>query len=114
MTGRNDWIASHPEAINRFLRSLVQAEQYSINHPAETKTIVQKRTDHDGAYMATVWPKHQVSLSLDQSLVFAMEDESRWMISNNLTSAKKIPDFRNYIYTKGLEEVNPEAVNIIG
>jgi NitT/TauT family transport system substrate-binding protein len=46
------------------------------------------------------------------SLVTAMEDEGRWMIKNNLTSAEKIPDFRNYIYTKGLEEVKPEAVNI--
>jgi hypothetical protein len=42
-----------------------------------------------------------------------MEDEGRWMINNNLTSAKNIPDYRDYIYTKGLEEVMPESVNII-
>jgi NitT/TauT family transport system substrate-binding protein len=113
MAGRNDWIYSHPEAINRFLKSIDQAEDYSINHQAETKAIVQKRTNHDDAYMATVWPKHRVSLSLDQSLVTAMEDEGRWMIKNNLTSAKKIPDFQDYIYTKGLEEVKPGSVNII-
>ncbi len=112
MAGRNDWIYSHPEAINRFLKSIDQAEDYSINHPDETKAIVQKRTNHDDAYMATVWPKHRVSLSLDQSLVTAMEDEGRWMIKNNLTTEKTIPDFRNYIYTKGLEEVKPDSVNI--
>jgi hypothetical protein len=43
-----------------------------------------------------------------------MEDEGRWMINNNLTSEKTIPDFRDYIYLKGLDEVKPEAVNIIG
>ena len=43
-----------------------------------------------------------------------MEDEGRWMIDNNLTSEKTIPDFRGYIYTKGLEEVKPESLNIIG
>jgi hypothetical protein len=43
-----------------------------------------------------------------------MEDEGRWMIANNLTAEKTIPDFRNYIYTKGLEVVKPDAVNIIG
>lgn len=36
------------------------------------------------------------------------------MIKNNLTSEKAIPDFRDYIYTKGLMEVNQESVNVIG
>jgi hypothetical protein len=43
-----------------------------------------------------------------------MEDEGRWMIKNNLTSEKTIPNFRDYIYAKGLVDVNPEAVNVIG
>ena len=60
MACRNDWIDSHPEAINRLLKSLAQAEEYSINHPAEAKAIVQKRLNHDDAYMATVWPNHRV------------------------------------------------------
>jgi hypothetical protein len=46
------------------------------------------------------------------SLVTAMEDEARWMIINNLTSERTMPNFRDYIYTKGLKEVKPESVNI--
>jgi hypothetical protein len=42
-----------------------------------------------------------------------MEDEGRWMINNNLTTKKTIPNFRNYIYLKGLDAVKPEAMNII-
>jgi hypothetical protein len=34
------------------------------------------------------------------------------MINNNLTSERAMPNFRDYIYTKGLEEVKPESVNI--
>jgi hypothetical protein len=34
------------------------------------------------------------------------------MIKNNLTAEKTIPYFLDYIYTKGLEEIKPEAVNI--
>jgi NitT/TauT family transport system substrate-binding protein len=59
-------------------------------------------------------PDHQFALSLDQSLVLAMEDEGRWMINNNLTNAEKLPDFRNYIYPEGLMQVKPDAVNVIG
>ena len=112
MTCRDDWAANHPETINKLLKSLVQAEQYSINHPDEAKAIVQKRLNYTDEYMATVWPNHRFTLSLDQSLLIAMNDEGRWMIKNNLTAEKTLPYFRDYIYTEGLEEIKPEAVNI--
>ena len=35
------------------------------------------------------------------------------MIKNNLTTEKTIPNFRDYIYTKVLEKIKPESVNII-
>ncbi len=111
-TCRSDWAASHPEQINRFLKSLAQAEEYTINHPAEAKSILQKRSNCTDAHIGRVWPEHQFSLTLDQSLLIAMNDEARWMINNNLTSKKTMPYFKDYIYTKGLEEVKPEAVNI--
>jgi NitT/TauT family transport system substrate-binding protein len=60
-----------------------------------------------------VWPQYTRSLSLDQPLITAMEDETRWMISNNLTTEKQVPDFLNYIYEDGLKAVKPEAVKII-
>ena len=111
---RNDWIKQHPDLVRRVLNSLAEADGYIVQHPAEAKAILQKRYHYDDEYIERVWPENQFSLSLDQSLITAMEDEGRWMIANNLTTEKTIPDFRDYIYTKGLEEVKPEAVNIIG
>lgn len=114
ISGRRDWIASHQKTVNRLLKSLAQAEQYAIDHPAEAMAIVQKRLNYSDTYMATVPSQHQYALTLDQSMILAMEDEGRWMINNNLTIERAIPDYRDYIYTKGLEEVMPEAVKIIG
>jgi ABC-type nitrate/sulfonate/bicarbonate transport system substrate-binding protein len=110
---RDDWAAQHPELIKRFLKSLDQSVDYTVDHPDEAEAIVQKRLQLDDAYLASVWPGQHFSLTLDQAMVLAMEDEGRWMIKNNLTAEKEIPDFRKYIYTKGLEEIKPEAVNII-
>jgi NitT/TauT family transport system substrate-binding protein len=42
-----------------------------------------------------------------------MEDEARWMINNNLTTEKTVPDFLDYIYIDGLESIKPGSVNII-
>lgn len=114
MVCKNGWIAGQPDTIDKVLKSLGQAEEYTIEHPGEAKAILQKRLHLDEAYVATVWPNHQFSLTLDQSLIAAMEDEGRWMINNNLTAQKTIPNFRKYIYTKGLQEVKLESVNILG
>jgi NitT/TauT family transport system substrate-binding protein len=113
LTCRNDWAASHPETINRFLKSITQAEEYAITHPAEAKKIIQKWMNYTDATMGAVWPDHEYSLTLDQSLVTAMEDEGRWMIANNLTNETTIPDFMGYIDKNGLRTIKPEAVNIL-
>jgi NitT/TauT family transport system substrate-binding protein len=63
--------------------------------------------------MDTVWQQNQFTLSLDQSLVLAMEDEARWMIKNNLTTERQVPNFLDYIHEDGLKAVKPELVNII-
>ena len=65
------------------------------------------------ASVDNIWKEHQFPLSLDQALILAMGDEARWMIKNNLTKEKQVPDFMNYIYVDGLKAVRPEAVNII-
>jgi NitT/TauT family transport system substrate-binding protein len=107
------WASEHPELVKRFLNSLVQAESYSIRNPEQTRIIIQNKLNHSETYMAAIWPEHQFSLTLDQGLMAAMEDETRWMIENNLTTEKQAPDFLDYIYMDGLEAVKPDAVNII-
>jgi len=113
LVGRNEWLTRHQNLVKQLLKSLMQAEEYVVQHPSEAMTILKKRYQHDDAYVARVWKEHLFSLSLDQSLITAMEDEGRWMIKNNLTSGKAIPDFLKYIYIDGLQAVKPEAVNII-
>jgi NitT/TauT family transport system substrate-binding protein len=113
ISSTEEWITKHPELVRRLLKSLAQAEEYVIRNPAEAKAIVQRRLNLEASYMETVWSQNQFSLSLDQSLVTAMEDEARWMISNQMTTEKRVPDFLNYIYEDGLKAIKPEAVNII-
>jgi NitT/TauT family transport system substrate-binding protein len=110
---RNDWITQHPELVTRFLKSLAQAEAYVDIHPAQAESIIRNRINATDAYMAEIWPNHTFSLSLDQSLVATLENEARWIISNNLTNQTAVPDFLNYIYLQGLMSVKPESVNII-
>ena len=110
----NDWIMNHPELVTKFLRSLSQAEDFVINHPAEAKAILKNQLNLTDAYMVKAWSENDFSLSLDQSLLLAMQDEAQWLISNHLTNATTVPNFINYVYEDGLKSVKPSAVNIIG
>ncbi|WP_230742209.1 ABC transporter substrate-binding protein [Methanooceanicella nereidis] len=110
---RQDWAGQHPDMINRFLKSIDQAATYTVYHPEQAKAIARKRLPADDVYLETIWSNTQFSLSLDQSLITAMEDEGRWMIKNNLTDEKTIPDYRYYLYREGLDQIKPESVNLI-
>ena len=41
------------------------------------------------------------------------KDEARWMIGNNSTLEKQVPNFIDYIHEDELKLVKPEAVKII-
>ena len=110
----DEWIMSHPEIVNRFLKSLFQAEDFIINHPADAKAIVKNQLNLTDAYIGKVWSQNQFSLSLDQSLLLTMQDEAIWLISNHLTNTTTVPNFITYVYEDGLKSVKPGAVNIIG
>jgi len=107
-----DWLSRNSDRVQRFLKALASAEKNLIEHPDEARNIVRNRLNLDEVYISRVWSQHQFGLSLDLSLILAMNDEARWMIDNGLTSEKTIPDFREYIYLDGLKAVKPEAVNI--
>lgn len=113
LVSTSEWIKNHPETIKRLIKALAQAETYVSSHKNEAKAIVRERMNFDDVYMEILWQRYQFALSLEQSIIPAMEDEARWMIRNGLTTEKTVPNFTDYIYEDGLKAVKPEAVNII-
>jgi len=113
ISASSDWLVRNREIVIRFLKALMKSEDYLIRNTEAARSIIQKRLNYDDASMDILWSESLFSISLDQSLIAAMEDEARWMIKNNLTSEKQVPDFVNYIYVDGLKAVKPEALNII-
>lgn len=110
---RNDWIQQNPALLQRFLDALKQSENYIISHPTEAKAILQQNYTSSNEYVNSEWSDYQFALSLNESLIAAMENEARWTISNNLTTSTQVPNFLNYIYTGGLKVIEPDSVNII-
>ncbi len=94
-------MAQHPDIINRFLKAIDEATTYTINHPSESKAILEKRLNANDTFVNNVWNQTQYELSLDESQIMAMEDEGHWTMSNNLTGEKVNPNYRKYFYLNG-------------
>jgi ABC-type nitrate/sulfonate/bicarbonate transport system substrate-binding protein len=111
---KQDWAISNPDLAARFLKSIVQAENFNIIHRDQAIAIVARDLNYTNSYVESVWPNYQFTVTLDQSFIVLMQDEARWLISNNLTNTTTTPNFTNYVYPDGLKSVKPDAVNIIG
>jgi NitT/TauT family transport system substrate-binding protein len=95
------------------LRALVRAEEFVRANPAEAQKIVADFSGIDINIVRDIWAYTSFTVSLDQALILALEDESRWAIKGGLTAAKAIPNYLDFIYFDGLKSVRPEAVRIL-
>ena len=109
---KKDWIDRNPEAAKRFLRSTVEAEEYSRDNSEEAKEFVKNRFGYEPDYIDYSWPKQKFTVILTQSMILAFEDMARWRIYSGLSSGD-IPNYLNYIYIDALEEIKPDAVTVI-
>lgn len=109
-----NWAPNNQKTISRFIKALAAAEDYSNRNAEQAKLIVGKDLGMDGKMTASVWSRDLFALSIDQSLLNAMELEARWLLSNNLTTATKVPNFLENIDSTSLKAVKPEAVNLVG
>ena len=108
-----DWLDSNHGAVSSFLEGLADAENLLGEHPAQAQGIVARRLGYSGTYLASVWPLHRFSITLDFSLVAAMEDEARWVADHHLASAGQDLDFGDLVYRDGLAGIRPEGVNLM-
>jgi ABC-type nitrate/sulfonate/bicarbonate transport system substrate-binding protein len=107
------YIHKNPARINKMLRALIKAEEFVVRNPAEAQKIVAEFRKMDRTLLSNMWEGNTFSVTLDQSLLFALEDESRWAIKSGLTGKTNIPNYLDYIYLDGLTSVKPKAVRIV-
>jgi len=60
------------------------------------------------------WQDYSFAAVLNQSLILNLEDQARWMVRGEAGSARLGPNFLDFIYTDGLQVVQPDAVRIAG
>jgi ABC-type nitrate/sulfonate/bicarbonate transport system substrate-binding protein len=108
-----EFIRKNPGKVQKMLRALIKAESFVRNNPAEAQKAVADFSGMELSMVRDIWADTSFAVTLDQPLLIAMEDESRWAINNGLTKARKVPNYLGFIYLDGLKSVKPEAVGIL-
>lgn len=106
-----DYATAHPDVVNRYVAALLSAENYLQQDDQGARTILASSMHYDPAYVNYLWPKITFSLSLDQDMLLAMEDEARFL--NPSAGQQAIPNFLKYIDFTPMEQQKADAVTII-
>ncbi len=106
-------LQERPGIVEAVLASVIQAENYVHSHPEEAKKVAQRMTNFTDDYRDQEWQNHHFSVTLSQSLITSMEDETRWRIRNNLSNLTEVPDFSTYISSDTLSRLKPAAITLI-
>jgi len=106
-------IKNNPDAVNRYIRSLKQAETYLNEHNTEGRDTIGKILKYDSQYLQYFWPKFSFDLTLSQQLLISMEDEARWTIENKLTPETHVPNYLSFISKDALQKAKPNGVKLV-
>jgi len=106
-------IERHERALERLIASLVQATAYIETYPDQSKVIIAKRANIKKELLDELFPRYDFAVSLDHTLLLAMENDARWTMGQHLPAYETVPNFLDFIHFHTLETARPEAVTII-
>ena len=113
LAASQEFAKQHPETIKKVLRAFIRAETFIKDNPEESKRLVAEFIKMDQHLLDTIWDSFDFRVTLDQTLLMSLEDQTRWAMKNRLTEVSTMPNYLNYIDLEGLSAVKPEAVKII-
>ncbi|MDI6742230.1 MAG: ABC transporter substrate-binding protein, partial [Smithella sp.] len=108
-----EYVKKNPAAVKKFLRALLKAETFVHKHPEESKRLIAEFIKIDKSRIDEIWGIFTFRVTLDQALLVDLEEQTRWVIKNRLTSGTTMPNYLDFIYFDGLKAVKPDAVRMI-
>lgn len=102
---RQDFVKQHPDAVRKFLRALIKAEAFVKQHPEESRRLVAAFIKTDKSLLDRIWDVYKFGVSLDQSFLINIEEQTQRALQNRLTGYREMPNYLDFIYVEGLQAV---------
>jgi hypothetical protein len=97
--------------VERFLKSLIDAEQFVRDQHAGAIDILAQEIDIESTVLDNVWHEYNLHVALPNELVNAMDDEGRWIIQNERGfQHKQVPDYQRFVDFSFLQRIDRQRV----
>jgi NitT/TauT family transport system substrate-binding protein len=113
LVAQGTYVQDEPEAVERVMRALDEANTYRLENPDAFKEITRKRLDLSTEQIDRIWDTVEIGLGLDQTLLVVLENESEWAIENGVVEREEVPNYLDSMYFDALKRVDPELVGIL-
>jgi ABC-type nitrate/sulfonate/bicarbonate transport system substrate-binding protein len=113
LISKSEIIQNKQKEIIAFLNALKNAEDYYTKNNDDSQILIKKSINSSDDYINYSLKNIYFSISLPHDLIFAMENEAKWRINNNMTKNKSLPNYVKYIHFDALETVKPDSITII-
>lgn len=107
------FIHSHPQVVEKFIRALYNASQFIIANPRSSRAIVSRYLKIDCHVLEELGATYLFNVTLEQSLVLELENQTHWSIRSKKTVPKQLPNYLDFIYIDALKKVAPQNMTII-
>ncbi len=113
VVGKKTFIDSHDGSVRAVLASLQEANSAIVHQPDQARALIGAALKLDESQLQATFNAHDYTLSLDQSLLLALSDQSRWAISRGVSARQELPNYLQALRPGPLAAVAPSAVKII-
>lgn len=114
LVGDRDYLHKNPANVERILRALLRAERWTKEQPASAKVLMARDCASSAEELELLWSLNDFRVTLDQSLLFILENAARWEIGLMPPAQRPtLPNYLDFIYVDGLNAVKPAAMTII-
>lgn len=113
LVGKPAYIDSHAPEVNKVLRALVAANQAIQADPLQARRALGHALKIDDATMAQMFNPQDYLVSLDQAMLLALDDQSRWAMQKGLVATRPMPNYLDYMKYQNLQSVLPTAVTMV-
>jgi NitT/TauT family transport system substrate-binding protein len=111
--GRSEFLKGHADAMEKFVRAMLKAEQFMRSHPEDTLNLAAEWLKIDVDALRPTWKQFDFRVNLLQSQLITLEDEARWAVASEYAASGPVPNFLPNLYLDALLAVEPERVTVL-
>lgn len=113
LVARRSYVEANGLRIQALLKSVDASIAFVHEHPKDALNIASRMLGTSAVITDKSFDPDEFILRLDQSLLLALDEESRWAIRRGFPPTRAVPNYLRYVNTELLGGFRREAVTII-